>query len=51
VSTGLVNNRDDPGELDGQCAVVRVRADDGARERVFDLGAFGTEIYDLLPLD
>lgn len=50
ISTGLVNNRDDPGELAGQCAVVRI-SPDGAMKRLFDLGAFGAEIYDLLAID
>lgn len=51
-STGLLTMTGDSGDpLEGRCALARLAADTLAIERVFDLEAYGWEVYDLLPVE
>jgi hypothetical protein len=47
----LIGNIDDSGAIKGRCTVVRIGLETGRVEQSIDLTAFGTELYDLLPLD
>jgi hypothetical protein len=49
-STGLIDNRADPGVVAGQCLITRLQAGTLATEATAELGAYGDEIYDLLPV-
>ena len=49
-SSGRVDNPADPGTTVGRCAVTQLSASDLAVKRTFDLGAYGDEIYDLVPV-
>jgi hypothetical protein len=49
-STGLINNPDDPGALDGGCTISRLSVSSLAIEETIDLSSCGYEVYDLLPV-
>lgn len=49
-STGLINNPDELGELDGNCTVSRLSIDNLELEETINLSAYSQEIYDLLPV-
>jgi hypothetical protein len=50
-STGLLNNPAEEGNPQGQCSITRASIDEFVSEETVDLGAFATEIYDLLPVE
>jgi hypothetical protein len=50
-STGLINNPTEEGVPQGQCSIVRLSAEDLTATQTIDLGAYATEIYDLLAVE
>jgi hypothetical protein len=49
-SSGRLTNRGDPGTPEGRCTLFRVRPTDLAIEAATDLGPYGWEVYDVVPL-
>jgi GT2 family glycosyltransferase len=50
-STGAINNPGDQGVLGGHCTISRLRSDDFMVLETLTLDEYGSEIYDLLPVE